>query len=112
MIVAFNRRDYFRNRFNEANKHNYSTAIGAGIANNIDITDCLIDLDQLGAGNDDGDRGVRFETNVSDLTMTNDTINHADVWGVEMIGTITNARVSLARHAHALKSGKGSSAAC
>ena len=35
VIVAFNRRDYFRNRFNEANQHNYSTAIGAGIANNI-----------------------------------------------------------------------------
>ena len=35
VIIAFNRRDYFRKRFNEANQQNYSTAIGAGLANNI-----------------------------------------------------------------------------
>jgi ATP-binding cassette subfamily B protein len=35
VIVAFNRRDYFRRRFNEANEQNYKTAIGAGLANNI-----------------------------------------------------------------------------
>jgi ATP-binding cassette subfamily B protein len=35
VIIAFNRRDYFRKRFEEANKKNYSTAISAGIANNI-----------------------------------------------------------------------------
>lgn len=35
VIIAFNRRDYFRKRFNEANKENYNTAIGAGLANNI-----------------------------------------------------------------------------
>jgi len=35
VIIAFNRRDYFRKRFDEANKDNYSTAIGAGLANNI-----------------------------------------------------------------------------
>lgn len=35
VIIAFNRRDYFRNRFNETNKENYRTAIGAGIANTI-----------------------------------------------------------------------------
>lgn len=34
-IIAFNRRDYFRNRFKGANMENYSTAINAGIANNI-----------------------------------------------------------------------------
>ncbi|HEX5552311.1 MAG TPA: ABC transporter ATP-binding protein, partial [Chitinophagaceae bacterium] len=34
-IIAFNRRDYFRQRFNEANKTNYSTAVGAGLANNL-----------------------------------------------------------------------------
>ena len=34
VIVAFNRRDYFRQRFNEANRHNYTTAIGAGLASN------------------------------------------------------------------------------
>jgi ATP-binding cassette subfamily B protein len=34
VIIAFNRRDYFRKRFDEANKQNYDTAIGAGIANN------------------------------------------------------------------------------
>jgi ATP-binding cassette subfamily B protein len=35
VIVAFNRRDYFRKRFNEANKKNYSTAVSAGLANTI-----------------------------------------------------------------------------
>lgn len=34
VIVAFDRRDYFRKRFHEANQKNYSTAIMAGIANN------------------------------------------------------------------------------
>ncbi len=33
VIIAFNRRDYFRKRFDEANTNNYNTAIGAGIAN-------------------------------------------------------------------------------
>lgn len=37
VIIAFNRRDYFRNRFEEANNQNYTTAIGAGIANNVFI---------------------------------------------------------------------------
>lgn len=35
VIVAFNRRDYFRERFDETNQKNYTTAIGAGLANNI-----------------------------------------------------------------------------
>lgn len=35
VIVAFDRRDYFRKRFNDANLHNYKTAIGAGLVNNI-----------------------------------------------------------------------------
>lgn len=35
VIIAFNRRDYFRKRFNETNNENYKTAIGAGIANTI-----------------------------------------------------------------------------
>jgi ATP-binding cassette subfamily B protein len=35
VIIAFNRRDYFRKRFDEANAENYKTAIGAGLANNI-----------------------------------------------------------------------------
>ncbi len=34
VIVAFNRRDYFRKRFAESNEQNYASAIGAGIANN------------------------------------------------------------------------------
>ena len=34
VIIAFNRRDYFRRRFAEANNENYETSIGAGIANN------------------------------------------------------------------------------
>src|SRR5919199_4111604 len=35
VIIAFNRRDYFRKRFAEANEQNYKTAVGAGIANNV-----------------------------------------------------------------------------
>ncbi|WP_432712035.1 ABC transporter ATP-binding protein [Pedobacter sp.] len=35
VIIAFNRRDYFRKKFDEVNNHNYKTAIAAGIANNI-----------------------------------------------------------------------------
>ncbi|WP_442591165.1 ABC transporter ATP-binding protein [Pedobacter sp. AW31-3R] len=35
VIIAFNRRDYFRKRFDTANRINYQTAIGAGLANNI-----------------------------------------------------------------------------
>jgi len=35
VIVAFNRRDYFRKRFDEANQKNYSTSVSAGLANNI-----------------------------------------------------------------------------
>jgi ATP-binding cassette subfamily B protein len=35
VIIAFNRRDYFRKRFDVANKDNYETAIKSGIANNI-----------------------------------------------------------------------------
>ncbi len=34
VIVAFNRRDYFRDKFKEANMNTYSTAIAAGVANN------------------------------------------------------------------------------
>jgi ATP-binding cassette subfamily B protein len=35
VIIAFNRRDYFRKRFDGANEDNYKTSIRAGIANNI-----------------------------------------------------------------------------
>jgi len=35
VIIAFNRRDYFRKRFNEVNDENFKTGISAGIANNI-----------------------------------------------------------------------------
>jgi ATP-binding cassette, subfamily B, bacterial len=38
VIIAFNRRDYFRKRFNEVNDQNYKTAKAAGIANNIFIS--------------------------------------------------------------------------
>lgn len=34
VIIAFNRRDYFKKRFQEVNNQNYSAAVGAGIANN------------------------------------------------------------------------------
>ncbi|WDF54491.1 ABC transporter ATP-binding protein [Mucilaginibacter sp. KACC 22063] len=35
VIIAFNRRDYFRKRFAIANDENYKTAISAGLANNM-----------------------------------------------------------------------------
>ena len=35
VIVAFNRLDYFRKKFNEANKVNYSASISAGVASNV-----------------------------------------------------------------------------
>ena len=35
VIIAFNRRDYFRKRFEEANKQNYNKSVKAGLANNI-----------------------------------------------------------------------------
>jgi len=35
VVVAFNRRDYFRKRFDAANQQNYKTATGAGIANTV-----------------------------------------------------------------------------
>jgi len=37
VIIAFNRRDYFRKRFEEANEQNYLAAKSAGIANNLFI---------------------------------------------------------------------------
>lgn len=37
VIVAFNRLDYFRQKFNEANQTNYTASINAGVANNIFI---------------------------------------------------------------------------
>ena len=35
VVLAFNRRDYFRKRFGQANTTNYSSAVGAGIANSV-----------------------------------------------------------------------------
>lgn len=35
VIIAFNRRDYFMERFGLANDANYNTAVGAGLANNV-----------------------------------------------------------------------------
>ena len=37
VIIAFNRRDYFRRRFEKANRHNYIKSVKAGIANNLFI---------------------------------------------------------------------------
>jgi ATP-binding cassette subfamily B protein len=37
VIIAFNRRDYFRKRFEEVNEQNYRAAKSAGIANNVFI---------------------------------------------------------------------------
>jgi ATP-binding cassette, subfamily B, bacterial len=35
VVVAFNRRDYFRERFDEANRQNFTAAIKAGLLNNL-----------------------------------------------------------------------------
>lgn len=35
VVIAFNRRDYFRNRFDKANRDIYSTSVKAGVANNL-----------------------------------------------------------------------------
>ena len=35
VVVAFNRRDYFRKRFGQVNRENYTAAVKAGISNNI-----------------------------------------------------------------------------
>jgi ATP-binding cassette subfamily B protein len=35
VVVAFNRRDYFRERFDEVNRQNFATALKAGLANNL-----------------------------------------------------------------------------
>jgi ATP-binding cassette, subfamily B, bacterial len=35
VIVAFDRRDYFRKRFHEANQDNYTTSVKAGLSNNL-----------------------------------------------------------------------------
>ena len=35
VIIAFNRRDYFRKRFEEANTDNYTKSVQAGVANNV-----------------------------------------------------------------------------
>ncbi len=35
VIVAFNRKDYFREKFNQSNKENYKNAVSAGLANNL-----------------------------------------------------------------------------
>ena len=35
VIVAFNRRDYFREKFSQSNKENYRNALSAGLANNL-----------------------------------------------------------------------------
>lgn len=37
VIVAFNRRDYFREKFDEANERNFRTSVSAGLANTIFI---------------------------------------------------------------------------
>ena len=37
VIIAFNRRDYFRNRFEDANNKNFTSALAGGIANNVFI---------------------------------------------------------------------------
>jgi ATP-binding cassette subfamily B protein len=38
VIVAFNRRDYFRRKFDEANQTNYGAAVASGLASNVFLT--------------------------------------------------------------------------
>ena len=49
VIIAFNRRDYFKKRFQEVNDQNYKAAVGAGVANNtfIPIYGLAANLGQL-----------------------------------------------------------------
>ena len=35
VIVAFNRRDYFRQKFEEANERNYAASVASGLASNV-----------------------------------------------------------------------------
>jgi len=48
-IIAFNRRDYFRNRFEQANANNFSASVRAGMANGLfmPIYDLLANVAQL-----------------------------------------------------------------
>ncbi|MFZ1075715.1 MAG: ABC transporter ATP-binding protein [Minisyncoccia bacterium] len=48
-MIAFNRLDYFREKFNESNTANYRASIGAGVANNLfgPMFDLSYDLGQL-----------------------------------------------------------------
>lgn len=50
VIVAFNRRDYFRRRFEEANQANYNASIKAGVANGLftPVYELMYHLAQLG----------------------------------------------------------------
>ncbi|HEY9842651.1 MAG TPA: ABC transporter ATP-binding protein [Candidatus Obscuribacterales bacterium] len=50
VIVAFNRRDYFRSRFQAANAANYTASLRAGIANNIftPVYELMYHLAQIG----------------------------------------------------------------
>ncbi len=49
VMVAFNRLDYFREKFNQANVINYRASVGAGVANNLfaPLYDLSYDLGQL-----------------------------------------------------------------
>ena len=50
VIVAFNRRDYFRTRFEAVNRSNYSAALRAGVASNLftPVYELMYHLAQLG----------------------------------------------------------------
>lgn len=55
MIVAFNRLDYFRKKFQESNDRNYTASIGSGIAGNVfmpiyGLASNLAQLSALGFG--------------------------------------------------------------
>ena len=63
-----------------------------GAASNISITNSLIDLDAQETTNE-GDYGILFDNNVNGLTMTNDTINYSDLYGVLISGTLTNGNI-------------------
>jgi len=49
VIIAFNRRDYFKKRLNESTQHNFTTSVAAGLANTIfqPVYEMLASLAQL-----------------------------------------------------------------
>ncbi len=72
-----------------------TTGIGmrfGGVVNNMTISNCYINLDDQNT-TDDGDYGILFDSNVTGLTMNNDTINDGEIYGMHFSGTLTNFNI-------------------